>query len=122
MQQRVCLLILSSLLSSCSLFGFSNKEPQIIVKTVPVNIPTVSRPAPISLYDVEFYVVTEDNLEEFVARFQHDNASPVFYAISVRSYENMSLNLAELKRYIEQQKEIIIYYETQLKQKSDENK
>ena len=29
----------------------------------------------------------------------------------IPDYENMSLNLAELKRYIDQQKTIIIYYE-----------
>ena len=31
--------------------------------------------------------------------------------MSVRSYENLALNMADIKRYIEQQKEIIIYYE-----------
>ena len=35
----------------------------------------------------------------------------VFYAISVRGYEAMALNMAEIKRYLEQQKEIIVYYE-----------
>ena len=40
-----------------------------------------------------------------------DNKDYVFYAISVPSYENLALDMAELRRYIEQQKEIIIYYE-----------
>jgi len=31
--------------------------------------------------------------------------------LSVPDYENLSLNIGELKRYIEQQKTIIIYYE-----------
>ena len=31
--------------------------------------------------------------------------------ISVKDYENLSLNFAELRRYIEQQKQIIVYYE-----------
>ena len=35
----------------------------------------------------------------------------IFYAISVRSYENLALNMADIKRYIEQQSEIIVYYE-----------
>jgi hypothetical protein len=29
----------------------------------------------------------------------------------MRDYENLALNLADLRRYIEQQKEIIVYYE-----------
>jgi len=35
----------------------------------------------------------------------------VYVALSVKDYENIGLNFAELKRYIEQQKQIIIYYE-----------
>tara|TARA_R110002012_G_scaffold271673_2_gene456872 strand:+ start:673 stop:801 length:129 start_codon:yes stop_codon:yes gene_type:complete len=31
--------------------------------------------------------------------------------MSVRDYETLALNMADIKRYIEQQKEIIIYYE-----------
>ena len=30
---------------------------------------------------------------------------------SVKDYQNLSLNFAELRRYIEQQKQIIVYYE-----------
>ena len=33
------------------------------------------------------------------------------YNISVKDYENLALNFAELRRYIEQQKQIIVYYE-----------
>tara|TARA_B100002019_G_scaffold289794_1_gene306148 strand:- start:823 stop:948 length:126 start_codon:yes stop_codon:yes gene_type:complete len=33
----------------------------------------------------------------------------------VKDYENLSLNFAELRRYIEQQKQIIIYYENAVK-------
>jgi len=32
-------------------------------------------------------------------------------AFSVKDYENLALNISELRRYIGQQKEIIIYYE-----------
>ena len=46
---------------------------------------------------------------------QKDNGEFVFYAMSVPSYENLALDMAELRRYIEQQKEIIIYYEKAVK-------
>ena len=44
-------------------------------------------------------------------RFKKENGEYVFYAMSVPDYENLALDIAELRRYIEQQKEIIIYYE-----------
>ena len=61
--------------------------------------------------DVHFYIVTEDTLDEFKERFVKEQGDFLFYAISVRDYETIALNMAELKRYIEQQQLIIIYYE-----------
>jgi len=60
-------------------------------------------------------VVTEENYEEFVKEFQAKNGKTAWIAISVKDYENLSLNFAELRRYIEQQKEIIVYYEEAVK-------
>ena len=65
--------------------------------------------------DVKIYVVTEENYEEFVKEFQAKNGKTAWIAISVKDYENLSLNFAELRRYIEQQKEIIVYYEEAVK-------
>ena len=47
----------------------------------------------------------------FKEKFNSENADFVFFALSVPDYENLSLNMAEMKRYIEQQKTIIVYYE-----------
>jgi len=70
--------------------------------------------------DIKFYVVTTDTFEEFKTRFEKDNGEFLFYAISVRDYETLALNMAEIKRYIEQQKQIIIYYEKAVKPKEKE--
>ena len=61
--------------------------------------------------DIYFYVVTEQNFEEFKAKFVKENGDLVGYVLSVRDYETLALNMAEIKRYLLQQKEIIIYYE-----------
>ena len=61
--------------------------------------------------DVYFYVVTEDTFDEFKERFTKENGDLLFYAMSVRDYENIALNMAELKRFIDQQQQIIVYYE-----------
>ena len=61
--------------------------------------------------DVHFYIVTEENFAEFKEQFMKENGELVGYVLSVRDYETLALNMAELKRYIEQQQVIIIYYE-----------
>ena len=68
-----------------------------------------------NLNRVKIYVVNEDNFEEFKEQFYAKNGKTAWIAISVKDYENLSLNFAELRRYIEQQKEIIVYYEEAVK-------
>ena len=106
-------LILPILLLSSGCGYFKNPLKTIEIKTVEVErvIPTQNRPRPMSMNDIHFYVVTEQNFEEFKERFVKENGDFLFYALSVRDYETLALNMAEIKRYIQQQKEIIIYYE-----------
>ena len=114
------LLLLTLLLSSC---GYIRKpEKEIIVKTVEVQkiIPIQPQPKPIDMIDVKFYVVTEENYEEFKEKFMKTNNDYVFYAVSVHDYENLAFNMAELYRYITQQKEIMIYYEKAVEVKPEE--
>jgi hypothetical protein len=96
--------------SGCSLWPNLKK---ISVQTVEAKriIPLQNSPRPVDMNNMHFWVVTEQNYEEFKTKFSKKNGSFLFYSISVRDYENLALNMAEIKRYIEQQKEIIIYYE-----------
>lgn len=103
------LLLLSSF-TACSLL----KPEEVVVTQVEYVdrvIPVQPRPKPVSLYDIEFYAVTSENLEEFLERFEKDNGDVVFFAISVPDYENIALNMGELRRFIESQTAIIVYYE-----------
>ena len=104
------------LTTGCSLF--SKPEEKIITRTVTVapEIPLKSSPRPITMTDVQWYVVTTDNIEEFEKRFENQNSDLVFFALSVPHYENLSVNLTDIRRYIEQQRSIIIYYEDQITQ------
>jgi hypothetical protein len=81
---------------------------------VKTEIPIIARPKQVQLNDVKIYVVSKVNYEEFVKEYTKKNGADSYIAISVKDYENLSLNFAELRRYIEQQKQIIIYYETAL--------
>ena len=115
------LLLLCLLVSSCSTW---NPLKTIEIKTVEVErkIPIQNRPKQLDMNDINFYVVTEQNFEEFKARFSKENGDLVGYVLSVRDYETLALNMAEIKRYIEQQKQIIIYYEKALSPKEEPEK
>jgi len=103
-------------LSGCS---FMKSEPlptpEPVIKTVTeyktLEIYQPQLPKRIDLQDVEFFVVTEKNLEEQIARISKmQDGTFVIFGLTPQDYENMAYNLQELRRYIRQQKEIIIYY------------
>lgn len=106
----LCLVLL---LASCA-----QTEPEIVIQTQieRPNIPIVPRPRPVNLVAPTFYVVNRDNFEDFIKQFERTYATQTFIALSVRDYENISLGIADIFRFLEQQKEIIIYYERQLTQ------
>jgi len=111
------LLLLSLLISSCSTW---NPLKTIEIKTVEVerNVPIQNRPRQLQLSNIHWYVVTEENFVEFKKKFIKENGDPlVAYVISVKDYETLAIDMAEIKRYIDQQKQIIIYYEKALKPK-----
>ena len=116
------LLLLSLIISSCSSW---NPLKTIEVKTVEVerNVPLQNRPRQLDLSDIHWYVVTEENFAECKKRFLKENGDPlVAYVISVKDYETLAIDMAEIKRYIDQQKQIIIYYEKALSPKEEEPK
>jgi Holliday junction resolvase len=111
------------LLQGCSSL-WTQPEPKIVTvtKVEQTVIPTVARPKKVQLNDVKIYVVSKENYDEFVTEFEKKNGGDAYIAISVKDYENLALNFAELRRYIEQQKQIIVYYEEAVKPKQEQPK
>ena len=78
----------------------------------------VTRPKPLQLIDTRVFVVTKDNFEKFIKEFKEVYGDLAFVAISMKDYENLALNIADMRRFLNQQKEIIIYYENAVSVKS----
>ena len=85
-----------------------------VVKTEYIEkvVPLQPHPKPLNMQNVEWYVVTEQNFADFITKYKKEHGEEwVFYAISVRGYEAMALNMADIKRYLEQNQKLILYYE-----------
>ena len=54
-------------------------------------------------------------MEEFKA----EHGELAYVVLSMKDYENLAINIADLRRYIEQQTEIIVYYEEAVKPGAD---
>ncbi len=66
-------------------------------------------PREIDLKDPYWYVVSEKNIEEFLQRVEKEHGQVVFFAMSGPDYELMAYNMQELKRYINELKEVVVY-------------
>lgn len=99
------------LLSSCS--AALKSIPQIITQTEHIErtIETKSPPKPVDMPNVEWYVVSEKNIDQFIERVKEKNGDLAFFAMTPKGYENLAIGIGDLRRYILQQKEIIAYYE-----------
>ena len=116
------LVILASMIF---LSGCSGLIPEAEIKTVTkiekVTVPIVARPKPLQLNDTRVFVVTDGNYEDFIIEFEKTYGEIAYVALSMKDYENLALNIAELRRFLQQQDKIILYYEKAVKDENDKS-
>jgi|TARA_B110000967_G_C18688428_1_gene461753 hypothetical protein len=110
------ILLLSAILIStgCSLLPQAPKVIPVEIRTIEVKIPIVhpTLPRAIDLKEPYFYVVSDKNMDTFIAEMEKLNGTVVFTAMTIDDYELMAYNMQEIKRYIGQLKEVVVYYRT----------
>ena len=98
-----------------SLIGCADQvPPQTVITTNNLNqkiIVIPVRPESVNALPVEWKVLTNTIILDMVNAEDFTSEGIVFYALTVKDYENLALTLADLLRYIEHQNEIILYYE-----------
>ena len=105
-QTAVALIVLMTVYS-CSLIP---KQVDVISKPIDRQIAQPVLPRGIDLKEPYWYVVSEKNIDEFLDKLKKEEGRIVFVAMSIPDYELMSYNMQELKRYINELKEVVVYY------------
>ena len=97
------------LLSSCS----SKPEKEIVtVETiVKPTIAIAQRPRPVEFDELKVKVITEANVQEVIQEMKTNQGQFLVYALDPVTFKNLAIGIEEIKRYVEQQNDIIIYYE-----------
>ena len=94
-----------------------------VVETPEIEAPTINivrRPDPVTMKDADIVVVTESNLEDVIKRIKDTQGEFVLYAMTASSFEALALNLEQIKRFIEEQNSVILYYEKAVKKDDNE--
>jgi len=106
-------------LSGCSLLQMPPREIEVISKPIQIDIVQPTMPRPLNLKEPKWYVVSDRKIPKedrtYMDKFEEDikkkhGGDLVFVAMTVADYELMAYNTQEIKRYISQLGEVIVYY------------
>ena len=124
---KILLFLALLLVSGCSILGSRRDIPEvkpIEVVTVVKQAPTYHPPLPnqIDPVPVEWTVLTPELMQEYLDDLNEGNApTNAWYALTTKGYENLSTNMAEVKRYLRQVLSILKYYRELDNQETETN-
>ena len=102
------LLMTSMMVSNCSLLP--TKQIEVSAKPIERTIVQPIMPREIDLREVQWLTITPENFEEQFAIIEAQEGELVFLAMTIPDYETMAYNMQELKRYITELKDVVVYY------------
>lgn len=105
--------LVSAVLTLGTLTGCATKEVQpVVISAVPVEKTALALkdPEPIKTRKVQWFVITPQNAESVFAELQKKKYSLVLFGLTDDGYENLSLNIAEIRAYMTEQKAIVNAY------------
>lgn len=96
-----------------SLSGCSSFLPEVTkYSSEPVERPLLVLPQSeiVNMKDVDYIIVTQENVEEVWAELEASGKSVVLFALTSDGYENLALNNADIIRYLSEQKAVVLAY------------
>jgi len=106
------------------LAGCGGVAPKIVEKPILVDRPELIVPEiqPAEQYNFEWVVITKENFVEVTKDLESRGQTIVLFAVTPQGYQNLSVNIAELRRFITQQQSVIVSYKTYYGKKTEEPK
>ena len=124
---KILIFLTLLLVSGCSILGSKRDIPEVKpveVVTIVKEAPTYHPPLPnqIDPVPVEWTVLNAELMQEYLDDLNEGNApTNVWYALTTKGYENLSINMAEVKRYLRQPLNILKYYRELDKEEPEAN-
>lgn len=105
----ICMLCVS--LQGCAFLGWKGIEALTVKKQevarTPLNLPD---PAPIRSHSPRWIVVTPNNIEQVWQQLKESKTDLVLFALTDDGYEELAVNMAEIRNFIELQKKVLEEY------------
>ena len=104
--RTIVILFLILTTSACA-----TRSVDVISKPIEIDIVQPNLPRGLELREPYWYVVNEENIDTFLSDVKKQSGGTVvFVAMTIADYENMAYNMQEVKRYVRELGEVIVYY------------
>jgi hypothetical protein len=97
------------------------KTVEVVTKAqerLPLNLPD---PAPLDLAGSTWVIITPENAEEVWKKLQEQKSDLVLFGLTDDGYEQLAIDFAKIRNYIQQQREITNKYREYYEPKKTEN-
>ena len=104
----VSVLVFGLFLNGCAAVAVKELQSYKIEKErEPLDLPM---PVPLELIDVEWIVVTKENVDEVMERVKAEGGDYALFAITDEGYKKLSTNFADIRNKLYEQNQIILSY------------
>ena len=117
MIKLITLFLLSTLIMGCALFRSEPQVPPVEFERRIQPIPVFHPPMPreINWLEVEWRVWTPELMQEYLDKIERGEApAQVYYGVTTRTYESLSMNMADIERYLKDTRALLEYYRKNL--------
>ena len=70
----------------------------------------IEDPAPLELQDIDWIIITKDNADEVFEKIKAGGGEYSLFALTDKGYEKLSLNFADIRNKLAEQRQIILSY------------
>ena len=104
----VSVLVFGLFLNGCAAVAIKELQSyKIEKKREPLDLPM---PVPLELLDVEWIVVTKDNVDEVMEKVKAEGGDYALFAVTDEGYKKLSTNYADIRNKLYEQNQIILSY------------
>ena len=111
------------LMTGCSMMPTQTKPVEVVTIAEPPPMYHPPLPLELQLVDIDWEVMTPELMEQYLKDIEEGNAPrKAYYSLSSKDYENLSMNMAEITRYLKDTLGIIEFYREYDKEEDEEEK
>jgi hypothetical protein len=123
MKSIIAVIVAASMLQGCALLGWKALEGIEIKKKAVDRTPlNLADPQPLKPTAPQWRVITPENQAQVFAELKSKNIDQVLFALTDDGYEELSVDIAQIRALIAQQRDVIVKYREYYEPKKTEEK